>query len=94
MLRHCFDVAIFKRCSPSFLKLISQLCCCDIAALDDGHNLTAGVVYDVATTVAKIHSSYNSFLISEIQKNCLEELMTLNHKQQQQQPLVTFCKAF
>ena len=62
MSRHCFDVAIFKRCSPSFLKMMSQLCCCDIAALDDGQNLTAGVVYDVATTVAKfthpiIHSS-------------------------------------
>ena len=49
MLRHCFDVATFKLCSPSLPQLMSQPCCYDVVTLNGGHNLTAGVVCDVTT---------------------------------------------
>ena len=48
MSRHYFDVATFKRCNPSFPRLMSQPCCYDVATLNGGHNLIAGVVCDVA----------------------------------------------
>ena len=49
MSQHHFDVTTFKRYSLFLPQLMSQSCCCDAATLDGERNLTARVVYDVAT---------------------------------------------
>ena len=49
MSRHYIDVATFKHCNSSLPQLMSLPCCCDVATLDDGHNLSARVFCDVTT---------------------------------------------